>query len=272
MRFGNRLAVGTVVAEKGDGSEIPTVAELMQLLARVGERFSDIDKLLVRVGERLDFIVAEREADNAAARERQEAADKRQEAADKRQEAADKRQEAANRQLQVTREELQATGRYVRELGKQIGGVSNRCGDIAEYLVVGDFLNIVRQHFGIVIERSIRGLNGKYQGRHWEVDAFATNDDVVIIGEVKLTLTADDIDKFVNGNLSCFHLYFPEHHAHKKIYGVIAFVQVPRKGDEDDLIRYAHDRGLLVVKAIDNTFRLVTPPGYRLKDYGTANR
>lgn len=181
----------------------------------------------------LDRLAADRKADNEAARKRQKATDK---------------------QLQ--------------ELGKQIGSVHKQWGEVAEYLVASDFINIVKEYFGIKIslERTVRNMPVTYGKKNWEIDTFVTNKEITLVGEVKLTISKREIKKFAK-NLSEFHLFLPEH-SNKKVYGVIAFVKVARKVNEEELVKQAHDLGLLVVKAIDDTFRLMTPREHKLKNYG----
>ena len=244
------------MADKNDGQKTPTVDDIM--------------KILNSIGERLDRMATEREADNAVARKRQAAIDRQIEATDKQIQATDKQLQATDKQLQVTSAELRTTGEYVREIGKQIGkqigDVGNQWGSIAEYLVAGDFACILKDRFDITIDHSAPSLKGSYQGKEWEVDAFAANGDIALVGEVKLTLTIEAIDKFVNNNLINFHRYMPLYRD-RKIYGLIAFVKMDR-GKEREITEYVHSLGLLLVKAIDNTFRLLSPKGHRLRDYG----
>lgn len=227
----------------------PTVEEIMEILAVVGQR--------------LDRMEAQREADN-------EAYNKRQEAADKRLKELDKQIQATSAELQTTSVELKATGIYVRELGKQIGDVGNQWGKVAEYLVASDFAPILKERFGFSIDYAAPSLKGSYQGKEWEVDAFAANGDIALVGEIKLTLTREAVDKFVNNNLRNFHLYMPAYRD-KKIYGLLAFVKMAR-GEERELTEYVHSLGLMLVKAIDNTFRLISPAGHKLHDYGAAQQ
>ena len=239
------------MAKDDEQGKIPTIAEIIQVLDRLAaERKADN-------AERN----AERKADNEAARERQEAADRRQEAADKRQVAADKRQEAIDRQLEAVSKKLQ-------EVGRQVGDVGNQWGKIAEYLVAGDLGRILKQRFGITIDHSAECLSGSYQGKDWEVDVFAANGEIALVGEVKLTLTVEAVDKFVQGNLRNFHLYMPAY-SDKKIYGMLAFVKMSR-GEEKQIASYVHSLGLLLVRVIDNTFHLLTPSDHELKNYNTA--
>ena len=242
------------MAKDDEQSKTPTIAEIMRVLDRVGERFDNTDKLL-------DRLTAERKADNEAARVRQEAADKRQE-------AIDRQVQATSEEVQAMSEKLQATGEYVREIGKQVGDVGNLWGKIAEYLVAGDLGRILQQRFGIAIDHSSECLSGSYRGKKWEVDVFAANGEIALVGEVKLTLTVDAVDKFVEGNLRNFHLYMPAY-SDKKIYGMLAFVKMNRS-EERQLASYVHSLGLLLVRVIDNTFQLLTPSGHELKNYNAT--
>ena len=242
------------MAKDDEQGKTPTIAEIMQVLDRLtAERKADN---------------AERKADNEEARVRQEAADKRQEAADKRQEAIDRQVRATSEEVQAMSEKLQATGEYVQEIGKQVGDVGNLWGKIAEYLVAGDLARILQQRFGIAIDHSSECLSGRYQGKKWEVDVFAANGEIALVGEVKLTLTIEAVDKFVEGNLRNFHLYMPAYRD-KKIYGMLAFVKMNRS-EERQLAAYVHSLGLLLVRVIDNTFHLLTPSEHELKNYNTA--
>ena len=279
-----------------DKSKTPTIADIMQTLDRASaEREADnaaarkrqkADNAAARKRQKADNAAARKrqKADNAAAKKRQEEAEKRQEEAEKRQEETEKRLEAlakqaqeterqaqaTERQVQATSREVQATGVYVREIGKQVGDVGNQWGKIAEYLVAGDFGRILRERFGITIDHSAPSLSGSYQGKDWEVDVFAANGEIVLVGEVKLTLTMEAIDKFVTGNLGNFHRYMPLYRD-KKIYGLLAFIKMHR-GEEKQITAYVHRLGLLLVKVIDNTFDVLTPQGHTLKDYNPTRR
>ena len=134
----------------------------------------------------------------------------------------------------------------------------------------GDLANILKARFGISIDHSAPSLSGSYQGKDWEVDVCAANGELVLVGEVKLTLTVEAVDKFVAGNLRNFHRYMPLYRG-KKVYGLIAFVKTSRS-EERQIIAYVHSLGLLLVKALDDTCHLLSPKGHELKDYSTARQ
>ena len=201
----------------------PTIAGIMQVLDRLGERF--------------DRLAAEREVDRAEAKARIAAID----------------------------QQLEASGQQLREVGKQIGYIGNQWGKVAEYLLMSDLGRIIKARFGIVVDRCQANTWGNYQGKRWEIDALATNREFAVVVEIKVTLTKEDVDKFVATNLHNFPLYAPEH-SHKKIHGLISFVKT-NYDMEQELVDYVHSQGLLLVKMIDDTFRLLTPAGHQLHNY-----
>ena len=175
-------------------------------------------------------------------------------------------QKDSERRQKENEAQLKETGLYLKRLGKQLGEYKNQWGKIAQYLVGSDFDAILKESFGIDVTYWVKLYKGKYQDKEWEIDVAAANGDVAVVGEVKVTMSAKDIDTFVANNLRNFHLYVPEHR-NKKIYGLIAFMKID-EGYEKEVLASAQKYGLLVVKAIGKTFTVVTPAGTKLRDYG----
>ena len=183
-------------------------------------------------------------------------------------EVTDAQIKATDAQLKETGAQLKETGVYLKKLGAELGNVGNQWGKIAEYLVGADFRAILKERFDITVDFAARRFDGSYQGEDWEVDVAAANGEVAVVGEVKVTMTVKKIDKFVAKNLSNFHLYVPDHR-HKKIYGLIAFVKID-EGYEEAVLARARECGLLIVRAIGDTFKVLNPAGTKLRDYGAA--
>ena len=184
------------------------------------------------------------------------------------QKEAEQRQKTADERLKATDAQLKETGVYLKKLGSELGNVGNQWGKIAEYLVGADFRAILKERFNIAVDFAARRFDGSYRGEDWEVDVAAANGEVAVVGEVKVTMTVEKIDKFVAKNLSNFHLYVPDHR-HKKIYGLIAFVKID-EGYEETVLTRARKCGLLIVRAIGDTFKVLNPAGTKLRDYGVA--
>ena len=228
----------------------PTVESIMAILAGVAQNIKEISAELREVATM------------------QKESEQRQKAADERQKAADERLKETDAQIKATDAQLKETGVYLKNIGEELGHVSNQWGKVAEYLIGSDFDNILKQRFDIDVSYWVKLCKGKYQGKQWEIDVAAANGEVAVVGEVKVTMTVKKINQFVNNNLRNFHRYVPDHR-HKKIYGLIAFVKVD-EGYEDKVLACAREHGLLVVRAFGDTFKLITPAGTELRDYGAG--
>ena len=230
----------------------------------------------------------EREERQKAAEERQKAAEERQEEYEQqqkqrqeeyeqwkkdyeeRQKAADARQKQRQEEYeqwkkdyeQRQEERSKAIDNQLEELGKQIGGANNRWGKIVEELVAGDLTAIVRTH----LNRQVHYISTRVRpaDRTWEIDVLATNGDIAVPAEVKTTLTKDDIDKFVSHILKRFTTILPEH-KHKLIYGVIAFVKI--EGNESEVIGHALKQGLIIVKAMNGTNKVLNDKDFEPHDF-----
>ena len=148
------------------------------------------------------------------------------------------------------------------ELGKQIGGAHNRWGKIVEELVAGDLSAIVLTH----LNRQTHHLSTRVRAidRTWEIDVLATNGDIAVPAEVKTTLNIDGIDRYVSRILRRFTTLLPDH-KHKCIYGVIAFVKID--GNESEVIEHALNQGLIVVKALDGTNKVLNAKDFKPRDF-----
>ena len=215
-----------------------------------------------------------KEADLRAHLRAQEA-DLRAQEADLRAKEADRRVQENDRCIQATKALLdqialdsekrsKSVDRQLKRLGKQLGGEGNRWGKIIEDLVAGDLITIARDYIGVSI--SYVSTRVRPEDRSWEIDVLGVNQGAVIVAEVKTTLTKKDIDKFLASIMLPFTSIISKHQ-HKQIYGIIAYVKVER-GKESEVINYAWSKGLLVVKAMDGTNRVLEGKDFTLRDYG----
>ena len=147
----------------------------------------------------------------------------------------------------------------IRELGKQIRGEWSMLVDELEEndlsAIIRTYLNEQAQYF------STRVHDDECT---WEIDVLATNSDIAVPAEVKTTLTKDDIDKFVSHILRRFTTLLPDH-KHKRIYGVIAFVKI--EGNERTVIEHALSQGLIVVKAMHGTNKVLNAKDFVPRDF-----
>ena len=159
-------------------------------------------------------------------------------------------------------ERSQKIDAQIEELGQQIGGANNRWGKIVEELVAGDITAIISTHLNG--EAHCLSTRVRAKDRSWEIDVLATNGDIAVPAEVKTTLSIDDIDKFVSHILMRFTTLLPDH-KRKRIYGVIAFVKTD--GNESKVINHALNQGLIVVKAMHGTNKVLNAKDFKPHDF-----
>ena len=152
--------------------------------------------------------------------------------------------------------------KQLEELGNQIGGAHNRWGKIVEELLAGDLSAIVRTHLNA--ETHHLSTRVRDDSRSWEIDVLVTNGDIAVPAEVKTTLSIDHIDKFVSRILTRFTALLPQHQG-KRIYGVIAFVKTD--GNESEVIAHALKQGLIIVKAMHGTNKVLNDKQFKPRDY-----
>ena len=265
----------TTMAEDKYKSRDDDIAEIRALLrdsnrilkehiAEAKKRSEDFDRQLAK-----DRAEAKKrsEEDKAEAKKRSEedkAEAKKRSEEDKAE--AKKRSEGFDRQFAKDKAEARVRSRkidaQIEELGKQIGGANNRWGKIVEELVAGDLSAIISTHLNG--QAHILSTRVRPDDRSWEIDVLATNGDIAVPAEVKTTLSIDDIDRFVARILMRFTTLLP-HHQHKRIYGVIAFVKID--GNESEVIEHALSQGLIVVKAMHGTNKVLNAEDFKPRDF-----
>ncbi len=218
--------------------------------------------------ERILQKVAEMQVENARQlKEQREKDERRQEEADRRQEEADRRQKEAERRQEEVDRQLKKLAKSIKALRRHVGGQDNRWSRIVESLVAGDLHNLLANIL-LVEVRSATRVKNTYQGRMWEIDVLAENGDVAVPVEVKTTLKKDDIDHFIARILTRFTVLIPSH-KNSRVYGAIAFVKAD--GNEADVVNYALQKGLIVIKAMRGTNHVVNPADSELRNFNISN-
>ena len=87
---------------------------------------------------------------------------------------------------------------------------------------------------------------------------------VLVIVEVKTTLCISDIKYFIRNILNRFPTLAPRY-ADRKVYAGVAYVKTG--SNEANVIKYAEDSGLFIIKVVNNTNKIVNSAGFKLRDY-----
>ncbi len=155
------------------------------------------------------------------------------------------------------KEQSERTDRQLKELGQQIGGLGNKFGGFTEGLALPSMTRILQQRFGVeTVAPRVRSRQG---ADLLELDVLGYANGVInsaYVVEVKSRLRARDLEQTIN-TLERFPQFFPEH-ADKRLYGIIATVDMPERERQQVL-----EAGLYLAVIEDELFELQTPPGFK---------
>lgn len=157
----------------------------------------------------------------------------------------------------VLRESHAKTERAIRELRKELGGLGAKFGGFTEGMAYPSMKKILKKRFGMSVVAP--NVSATKNGRTMEVDVLAfSNADVneVYIVEVKSHLREDGIQQMLR-ILREFHDFFPGH-ADKKIYGILAAVDIP-----EDLEKRVLKEGIYLARIHDDTFEITVPDSFQ---------
>lgn len=170
-------------------------------------------------------------------------------------ETAKVQREAAEERRELARER-QETDRQIRELGKQIGGLGDKFGGFTEGLALPSMTKILTQRFGVtaISPRFMVRRNG----RSLEIDVLAYSNggrNEAFVVEVKSRLREDGLEQMRN-ILREFKELLPEH-ADKKVYGILAAVDIP-----PDIAAQVLREGIYLARIHDDQFQIQVPDGF----------
>ena len=141
-----------------------------------------------------------------------------------------------------------------RQMKKLAGLFTSQWGKLMESLVEGDLVPLLQAR-GIKVQSTHPRVRGRRNGEHYEFDILAGNGEQMVVVEVKTTLKADDVKRFLE-KLNKFTEYEPIYRG-KQVYGAVAYLRV-----EQDSELYAERQGLFVIRATSNSASIVNDAGF----------
>lgn len=169
------------------------------------------------------------------------------------QQETDRQMRETDRQMKDTDQRLKKTEQLLRELGNQIGGLGNKFGLFTEGMALPAIEKILNHEFGI--DHFYPRAKTMKGDKTLEIDVLGysngTNNKVVIV-EIKSHFKSEHI-KQVLKILEEFPAFYPEH-ADKKLYGMVAAVDIKKEVAEQVL-----KQGLYLGKIHDEQFKLAVP-------------
>ena len=176
-------------------------------------------------------------------------------------------QKETDRQMKETDKQFKELKEFLKEqsikLDKANGNFNNKWGAFIEKLIAGDLVSLLKEQ-GIVVRR-MKARKGLYRddgSTLGEYDLIAYSyDSVVVVTEVKSTLTKGKVDKFVT-NLKKYKEH-GEVNSNAKIFGALGFLET-----EDGSVEYAEKKGFFVIRSPEgelNISKIINSKGFKPK-------
>ena len=131
------------------------------------------------------------------------------------------------------------TDRQIARLSKEIGNLGGKWGRFVENMVAPACETIFLNR-GIPVHQVSQRVKKKLDGRVLEIDVLVTNENHVLVVEVKSSLGVDNVKELIK-DLQEFKEFFPEY-SQKQVYGVVAGIEIEEGAD-----KYAYRQGLFVL-------------------------
>jgi hypothetical protein len=154
------------------------------------------------------------------------------------QEAEQSRKDAEQSRKDADRR-FQETERIIKEVSKQIGALGGKWGRFVENMVAPacETLFVSR---GIPVHQVSQRVKKHLNGNTLEIDVLVTNENHVLVVEVKSSLGVDNVKELID-DLREFRQFFPEY-SQKQLYGAVAGIEIEEGAD-----KYAYRQGLFVL-------------------------
>ncbi|MDR2661779.1 MAG: hypothetical protein LBC31_02140 [Treponema sp.] len=165
--------------------------------------------------------------------------------------------------FQETGKLIKATEKQMKETDKRVGELTNRFGDMVEYMVVPNLLSKFRA-LNFKFEQSAKDvvIRDEENGLFTEIDVFLQNGDKVMVVEVKATPATKDVDEHIE-RMELLRKYADLHKDSRKYRGAIAGAVFA-----DSVRNYALKHGFYVVVPSGDTFDIIEPAGnYHVKEW-----
>ncbi|MCZ8241367.1 MAG: DUF3782 domain-containing protein [Microcystis sp. LE19-131.1A] len=143
------------------------------------------------------------------------------------------------RRFQETERRFQETDRQITRVSQEIGNLGGKWGRFVENMVAPACETLFLNR-DIPVHQVSQRVRKRLDGKTLEIDVLVTNENHVLVVEVKSSLSVDDVKELIK-NLTEFRQFFPEYN-HKQLYGAVAGIEIEEGAD-----KYAYRQGLFVL-------------------------
>jgi len=172
-------------------------------------------------------------------------------------------QQETDRQLKETdrqlKEQSQETNRKIREVNKQIGDLGGKWGRFVENMVAPACETLFLNR-GIPVHQVSQRIKKRLNGQTLEIDVLVTNENHVLMVEVKSSLGVNDVKDLVD-DLKLFRQFFPEYNQ-KQLYGAVAGIEIEEGAD-----KYAYRQGLFVLAQAGEAVSILNDGDFQPKNW-----
>jgi len=166
-----------------------------------------------------------------------------------------------DQRFKETAAEIKATSANLRRLEGLFG---SQWGKLIEALVQPNVLALFQAR-GHQVHRLHQRSKAQRNGEMMEIDLILEDSIEVIVGEVKSTLSIEDVNGFLV-DLAAFTSFFPLYQGYQ-IHGAVAGLEIPT-----EVARYAYRRGLFVLAVTGEGFVTIQNDSkFRPRNFGTTS-
>ena len=157
------------------------------------------------------------------------------------------------------REQSQETDRRIREVNKQIGDLGGKWGRFVENMVAPACETLFLKR-GIPVHQVSQRMKKRLNGQTLEIDVLVTNENHVLVVEVKSSLGVNDVKDLMD-DLKQFREFFPEY-TQKQLYGAVAGIEIEEGAD-----KYAYRQGLFVLAQAGEAVSILNNPDFEPRNW-----
>ncbi len=139
----------------------------------------------------------------------------------------------------ILKEQSLKTDRQITRVSQEIGNLGGKWGRFVENMVAPACETLFLNR-DIPVHQVSQRVRKRLDGKTIEIDVLVTNENHVLVVEVKSSLSVDDVKELIK-NLTEFRQFFPEYN-HKQLYGAVAGIEIEEGAD-----KYAYRQGLFVL-------------------------
>ena len=159
----------------------------------------------------------------------------------------------------LLREQSQETDSKIREVNKQIGDLGGKWGRFVENMVAPACETLFLKR-GIPVHQVSQRMKKRLNGQTLEIDVLVTNENHVLVVEVKSSLGVNDVKDLMD-DLKQFREFFPEY-AQKQLYGAVAGIEIEEGAD-----KYAYRQGLFVLAQAGEAVSILNNPDFEPRNW-----